>query len=191
MINNDDDDLKYKDIIESLKGLQKVNAPKNFETELQRKINSQIVEKKKPLWKNFFIPSRLVPSAALAISAVVLFFILTNNNDLEDPMLMEPKMREDFISTDDILVIYLPVSYSMGSQRSEEDAYSNITEVRDERNDSPFLEKDTNLYFSNNYYLINKKGLNFRQVNLSKEEQNQIKLLKEQFTKLLESNRNN
>ena len=35
------DEEQYKDVINTLKGLQKVNAPANFETDLLRRINSE------------------------------------------------------------------------------------------------------------------------------------------------------
>jgi len=185
-----DEELRYKNVINTLKGLPKVNAPRNFETELMRRINSETYNEKKSFWERLFLPTRLIPSAALAVSAVVLFFILNNSNDSEDPLLMEPKIHEDVISADvigedDMLVIYLPVNYNVQGERSEE-GYSNIAEFKDERTDTRLREGDANLYFPNNYYLINKEGLNFRQVNLTKEEQQRLIELKEHFRKLLE-----
>lgn len=190
MMNNDDE-LKYKDVIETLKSLQKVTAPKNFETKLQKRINSQIVEKKKPFWEKFFIPSRLVPSAALAISAVVLFFILTNNSDSEDPLLMEPKIRQDVISSDGTSEISLPEKDNMNRLGNERIEDLDIAEFRDEVSDSGVRENNSPLSFTTAEHSIDKKGLNFRQVNLSKEEQESLNHLKAQFTRLLESSKNN
>ena len=75
-MKHNDNELKYKDVIDTLKNLQQVKVPKNFETELMRKINSQTSGKEKNFWGRLFIPSRLIPSAGLAVTAVLLLFVL-------------------------------------------------------------------------------------------------------------------
>jgi hypothetical protein len=157
-----------------------------------RRINSARpgrVEKKQSFWERLFLPSNLIPSAALAVTVVVLFFILNIGNDIEDPLLMEPKLREDVINPDNMLVIYLPLNFNKGKQSSEK-GYSNIGKFKDEKTYAP-QESDDNLYFPDDYYLINKKGLNFRQVNLTKEEQQKLSELKEHFEMLLKNRANN
>ncbi len=192
MILNDDE-LKYKNVINTLKGLPKVNAPGNFEADLMRRINSDRlgrVKDKQSFWERLFLPSKLIPSVALAVSAVVLFFIINTNNDPEDPLLMEPRIREDVISPDNMLVIYLPGNYNKSKQRNVEGGYTNIGERRNEKTNAT-LQSDDNLYVPNDYYLINKEGLNFRQINLTKEEQQRLSELKERFKILLKSKGNN
>jgi hypothetical protein len=95
-----DDDKKYSDLIKNLNQLQEVKAPADFETELMRKINSEKLKAKneQSIWSKFFIPSRLIPSAGLAAAAAIVFFVVTlNPEELEDPLQMEPRVREDII----------------------------------------------------------------------------------------------
>ena len=94
-----DDDKKYNDVIKTLNQLHEVKAPADFEAELMRKINSEkFKEKKQSTWSKFFIPSRLIPSAGLAAAAVIVFFVVTlNPEEIEDPLIMEPRVREDII----------------------------------------------------------------------------------------------
>jgi hypothetical protein len=95
-----DDDKKYNDVIKTLNQLQEVKAPADFEAELMRKINSEKYKEKKEqsIWSKFFIPSKLIPSAGLAAAAVIVFFVVTlNPEELEDPLVMEPRVRTDII----------------------------------------------------------------------------------------------
>ena len=99
-----DDDKKYNDLIKNLNQLQEVKAPANFEAELMRKINSEKYKEKKEqsIWSKFFLPSRLIPSAGLAAAAIIVFFVVTlNPEELEDPLQMEPRVREDIIEVVD------------------------------------------------------------------------------------------
>jgi len=100
----ENDEKKYEDVIKALKGLQEVNAPENFEADLQRKINSEKFskEEKKSFWQNIFLPTRLIPSLGLVAAAVVIFFVVdTNSEEMDNPFLIEPRVREDiFVVTD-------------------------------------------------------------------------------------------
>lgn len=99
-----DDEKKYNDLIKNLNQLQEVKAPANFEAELMRKINSEKykVEKEESIWSKFFLPSRLIPSAGLAAAAIIVFFVVTlNPEEMEDPLQMEPRVREDIIKVVD------------------------------------------------------------------------------------------
>ena len=99
-----DDDKKYSDLIKTLNQLQEVKAPADFEAELMRKINSEKYKVKdlQNIWGKFFLPSRLIPSAGLAAAAVIVFFVVTlNPEELEDPLQMEPRVREDIIEVVD------------------------------------------------------------------------------------------
>ncbi|QQS36301.1 MAG: hypothetical protein IPM56_19010 [Ignavibacteriales bacterium] len=95
-MNNDE--LKYKDVIDGLKNLKKVETPKDFETTLMRKLNQPEKIKKESIFKRLFIPSRLVPSMALAVTAVILVFVIDLSPDeLENPLLLEPRLRQDIV----------------------------------------------------------------------------------------------
>ena len=116
MVNKNDE--KYKDVTSSLKGLQKVNAPTNFEANLMRRINSPEPEKKESFLERFLVPSRLIPATALAVSAVILLFVFNTNSNNEDPLLTNPRVRTDIISLDDISRVELsPRQNTAGDQR--------------------------------------------------------------------------
>lgn len=71
---------EYKDLLSSLKGLPKVEAPKNFEMNLQRKLNQLKYEEKKGFWAKLsdrFKTSPAIPAAAIASVGVaaILFFL--------------------------------------------------------------------------------------------------------------------
>lgn len=94
----ENDEKKYEDVIKALKGLQEVKAPANFEADLNRRINQEKFSKKekKTFWENIFLPSRLIPSLGLVAVAVVMFFVVdTNSEEMDNPFLIEPRMRED------------------------------------------------------------------------------------------------
>ena len=99
-----DDDKKYNDVIKTLNQLHEVKAPADFEADLMRKINSEKYKEKKEqsIWSKFFIPSRLIPSAGLAAAAIIVLFVVTlNPEEIEDPLIMEPRVREDIIEVVD------------------------------------------------------------------------------------------
>jgi hypothetical protein len=100
----ENDENKYEDVIKALKSLQEVKAPANFEADLQRRINSEKYskEEKKSFWENIFVPSRLIPSLGLVAVAVVVFFVMdTNSEEMDNPFLIEPRVREDVFAVAD------------------------------------------------------------------------------------------
>jgi hypothetical protein len=100
----ENDEKKYEDVIKALKGLKEVKAPANFESDLKRRINSEKLpkEEKKSFWENIFVPSRLIPSLGLVAVAVVVFFVMdTNSEEMDNPFLIEPRVREDVFAVAD------------------------------------------------------------------------------------------
>ena len=92
-----DDEKKYEDVINKLKDLKRIDAPDYFEADLKRKLAEETSEKKS-FWDKLILPSRLIPSAGLATAAVILFFVINiNSEEMENPFLIEPKLREDII----------------------------------------------------------------------------------------------
>lgn len=94
----ENDEKKYEDVIKALKGLQEVKAPANFEADLQRRINQEKFSRKekKNFWQNIFVPAKLIPSLGLVAVAVVMFFVVeTNSEEMDNPFLIEPRVRED------------------------------------------------------------------------------------------------
>jgi len=104
----ENDEKKYEDVIKALKGLMEVKAPANFESDLKRRINSEKFpkEEKKSFWENIFVPSRLIPSLGLVAVAVVVFFVMdTNSEEMDNPFLIEPRVREDVFAVADYEVL--------------------------------------------------------------------------------------
>ena len=126
----ENDEKKYEDVIKSLKGLKEVKAPENFEADLQRRINSEKAAKKgkKSFWQNIFRPSRLVPSLGLVTAVIVIFFVVdSNSEDMDNPFLIEPRVREDVVAVTD---------YDEFEAKQEE-----LSKQKSLKKDEPVLEK--------------------------------------------------
>jgi hypothetical protein len=124
------DGKKYEDVIKALKGLQEVKAPENFEADLQRKINSEKFSKKekKSFWQNIFLPSRLIPSLGVIVAAIVIFFVVDSNSEqMDNPFLIEPKIREDVLKVS---------NYEEFEAKKEKVSKENLS-----KQDEPVLEK--------------------------------------------------
>ena len=74
----DKKDKEFEGIIKILKELQQVKAPDNFEANLMRKINAgRIPVEKTERWlSRIFAPKRFIPSAAFAVVAVLILFVI-------------------------------------------------------------------------------------------------------------------
>jgi hypothetical protein len=98
----------YKKLLDDLKNLPRIDAPKNFETELLRKINSSNPEKKESFWDKLLSPRKLVPAAVAIASVAIIFFIVDiSPEEMEDPLNIAPRLREDLVvieSIEEILV---------------------------------------------------------------------------------------
>lgn len=96
---NLDDDNKFEGVTGLLKNLSKINAPANFENELTRRINQSEQKKERKSWFDNIYSPQLIPSAALAVTAVIIIFLLKGNiNDTEDPFQIMPKLRTEPIA---------------------------------------------------------------------------------------------
>lgn len=92
------DNSQNQKLIYDLKNLPKIDAPKNFETELRRKINSSEKAKIENFWDKIFSSGKLAPAAVALASAVIIFFIVDGNSEvMEDPLNIEPRLREDIL----------------------------------------------------------------------------------------------
>jgi len=106
MLQNDDE-KKYEDVIQKLKNLFKVNAPANFESDLKRRINAEETSGMKSFWDKLILPSRLIPSAGLAAAAMIIFFMITlSPEEMDNPFLIEPKIRQNIIEVDNVEGFY-------------------------------------------------------------------------------------
>ena len=217
-----DDDKKYSDVIKTLKQLQKVKAPADFEAELMRKINSDKFKEKKgqSIWSKIFLPSRLIPSAGLAAAAVIVFFVVTlNPEELEDPLQMEPRVREDIIK----VVDYNEVKLEREDKKIDKDIIDETTlekrttmtesSVTEDKGSGRRMEEEVIESFTDDEMIadidsvpiepmitgttepitlstegetematglaISKENLNFRQIQLSEEEQEVVEQLRQ------------
>lgn len=213
-----DDEKKYDDLIKTLKGLQQVKAPPNFEADLKRRLNAEkYAKEEKRTIKRFFAPSRLVPSFGLAVAAVVVFLLINvNSEEADNPFLMEPKIREDMILISDTDELNIPIDNL--SKKSEVIEEKVIADKKDKgmRRENFDEEKssDENLVAGRNElaltestmisemesappkelsapvatgFAIEKSGLNFRQVNPTQKEQEEILELKKKVQILKKS----
>jgi len=129
----ENDEKKYEDVIKALKGLQEVKAPANFEADLQRRINSEKFskEEKKSFWENIFVPSRLIPSLGLVAVAVVTFFVVdTNSEEMDNPFLIEPRVRED---------VFTVTEFEEIEKKQDE-----LSKQKSLRKETPVIEQRTN-----------------------------------------------
>ena len=138
MENFDENSRQYSEIINTLKGLQKVKAPAGFEADLMRKINSGKYEKERSFWEKLHLPSRLIPSAALGLAAVIVFFVLNMNSaPVENPLLMAPRVREDVIATNNN-----PLTQKEAQVNPQKDKAGKETKQQPQ----PFFEEGTKSY---------------------------------------------
>lgn len=152
-------------IPEILSSLKKVTVPPNFDSDLMRRINSAKYQKPENWWEKYILPSRLIPAAALALATVALLFILNPGaNDIENPLLMNPKLREDVTSN---------------------------TQTKRSSNPAPNIGMNFEKNYQAASFTITKSGLNFRQLRLTPKEMAEIKEMRLKLVKNLdESGRN-
>jgi hypothetical protein len=94
------EDQEFRNVINILKQLQQVKAPAGFEADLMRRINSERVPVKRTFLQTLFIPSRIVPAAALVVAAILLVLVINNSSiSVEDPFSIMPRERHDLTSS--------------------------------------------------------------------------------------------
>lgn len=156
----DSSENEYKDLLSSLKGLPKVEAPKNFEMNLQRRINQLKYEEKKGFWAKLtdkLKTSPAIPATAIASIgvAVVLFFLfpfsasnppiipteeLTSLYYVDSVKLIEkPLIKPENITKNDVIVSASEVAASQRNSRSAEPQNrENAAESSSETNNSQY-----------------------------------------------------
>jgi len=214
-----DDEKKYNDVIKTLNQLQEVKAPADFEAELMRKINSEKhkVKDAQSVWDKFFLPSRLIPSAGLAAAAIIVFFVVTlNPEEMEDPLQMEPRVREDIIEVVDYDEVKLGREDKKDKNEAPLEKRTTVTETpatEDKMTGRRMEEEVVDEYFADDEMItdidsastesiilgttepttlsaegetematglaISKEKLNFRQIQLSEEEQEVVDQLRQ------------
>ena len=90
-------DEQFKETIEALQNLNKVTAPDNFEFNLMVKINNRQFEKKHYAESNRKVVWILPPAAAVVLSSVFLFIILSSpSEDFQNPLVTPPVLRAEY-----------------------------------------------------------------------------------------------
>ena len=238
----ENDEKKYEDVIKTLKGLQEVKAPVNFEANLQRKINSEKFqnEEKKSFWENIFIPTRLIPSLGLIATAILIIFVVeTNSEEIDNPFLIQPRLREDLGKVSD----YRSLGNSENEEVKEKTVVKDVPVIEERKKENELKASDDKMMRSDessgkmegmsvekNYALdqnaaesfetvvdsvsvvsnivevnaptaivkskidstagqISKDELNFRQIQLTEEQQKVVNELKDQVQSLNKSNK--
>lgn len=207
---NPDDDIEYRDVIKTLNQLQEVKARKGFEVDLMRRINSEEADIPEISGSSLFDLSRLVPAAALAVTAVLLIFVLDHSGVTQDnPLMTAPRERQEvtaYAQKDNI---------SQGRKTAKEEGNAVRQDIagiqKDKVNETeskPAVKSGQNLKRSGTLsdeskvgkntgggqfitakfnsdritnYPVSKAGLNFRQVNLSNKQKMQLDQMKEKL----------
>ena len=206
---NPNDDMKYQDVVNNLKQMQQVKAPSGFEADLMRRINSGRYPAENSYRRKIFLPYRLIPSAALALTAILLIFVLNNNGTTQDnPLLQAPREREDsatktktaLVSSERQSVSKDELSTSREISGGQKIA-DNLRQDKPAGNSAPNKENfsptvkgnispagNSDRFITANFtsnritdYPVSKAGLNFRQINLSTEQKVQLSRLKERL----------
>jgi len=116
-----EEEKTYKKLLDDLKNLPKIDAPKNFETELLRKINSSELEKKESFWDKLLSPGKLAPAAIAIASAAIIFFVVDiNSEEMEDPLNIAPRLRDDLVVIE--LFEEIPVKPLKKSEKAKEES---------------------------------------------------------------------
>jgi hypothetical protein len=205
---NSNDDTKYRDVINTLNQLQQVKAPAGFEAGLMQRIKSESFPEKETFRQSIFIPSRIIPTAALAITALLLIFILNDTALHQDnPLLTVPKEREDITLKTESNGISGQEKPVANRESAASDEISGVQKDNDLKKESGSIstqkpggydrstrgniaantsgnDRFITADFSPNKitdYPVNKAGLNFRQVNLSNKQKMQLNQLKEKM----------
>ena len=142
-MNNEEN--KNKRLIDDLKNLPKINAPKNFETELSRKINSSAESKEKSFWAKMFSPNRLAPAAVAIASVIIIFFVVDINSEkLEDPLNIEPRLREDLVVIETLNEIPVQPEQKSVRQKEKSDLVPKKQRLSKEEVNTPIMKRSDN-----------------------------------------------
>jgi hypothetical protein len=211
MMQPNEEENVYGDVIGKLKQLNNINAPNNFEEDLFRKINSEnyVFQKDRP--SNFFLRKRLIPSlAVVAVAIILVIMIKTQPTRPEDPLSINPRIREDVIasrensntSVEDLAkrgfkensTDQKPAKKLKAQSNSENNLIGRNEISSDKNNDTQLsnpLTDDANLQ---GYPKLSKSaiknGLNFKQVYLDKTQRKEVAVLKEKMEKLYYESKN-
>lgn len=172
-----------------LKRLQQVKAPDNFEAKLFQKINSAeftSAEKKVrrlPDWKKIFSKSTLVPSAALAIVAVIILYIVNLQPiKKENPFAITPELRNKVVETDPFLSNSKLKNKAQGKEpvTASENNPAKANKVHNYSSLNGQGQYGSNLNIAT-ASMITKSGLNFRHICPTAKEKKEVYELKKRL----------
>lgn len=195
-MSHTEDKNMNKEVTRLLNNLPKINAPLNFEAELSKRLAKK---EEKKYWFDKILSPQLVPSAALAVTAVLILFLLKGTvNEMEDPFQLIPKLREESIVMQDGLGI--PSTKNIPAEKKMRNETSNSSDLADNKSEIPksLYRADSNdiqvsslthasidriSVHTTNYIpdqaVVTAGGLNYKAVRLGEEEQRQVDLLRE------------
>jgi hypothetical protein len=210
MTCSENDNMNGK-VTRLLKDLPRINAPSNFEDELSRRINQSEQGKEKESWFDKIFSPKLIPSAALVVTAVIILFLLKGNvSDVEDPFQIMPRLREEQILKQDQLEtgsdkILADETNSLSKREKSNDLNlteweskkdickgdSNISRVSAFENASMERISITTSNYLPDQTIIMGGGLNYKIVQVGEEERKMIEVLREKINTTTEYQRNN
>jgi len=202
-----EDDSKFIGVINTLKKLNKIEAPQNFEKDLLAKISQTPNEEKISFIDRLFTPARLVPTAGLA-AAIILLFFLTNifvPAAEENPLLANPRVRGDVVATN---TSNTTTTENTSTPKNNNDVFTEtenktLNEETDKTSiDNPNLGiRITGQPSPANYYnngiltsvspngSIDKTGLDYKQIYLQRLQRAQIELLRKKMEEMQRNSR--
>jgi len=158
--------------------------------------------------KRFWVPSKLVPTFGLAVAAIVVFMLVDlNSEESDNPFLIEPKVREDLIAVTNEQINEIPMRQipetkeeSKPEEKTSSDKKKNDLRMdkRSEENTGGSMMTDKDVTAPESTAIeeseiastdelstelatgiaIRKSGLNFRQINQTTQEKEEILELK-------------
>ena len=210
----DEKDYEFEGVVKILKELQQVKAPNNFESNLMRRINSgDFHEEKTENWLSvIFAPKKFIPSAALAVIAVLILFVIKPGyNEIENPLNVKPKIRKDIITTTSQLSDEKKIDKELQKMTGNDKINNSLNQKTEITKSEPQnkngynvrkfqVDKPGSSYYAApeyevvpasgtpGFYWVNKNGLNFRQVNLTRNERMELNRLKENLFQFMKEN---
>lgn len=102
---NDDlynkEEQQFKDVIGVLKELPKIKSPDNFEYNLMTRIHNRKFDEKSLKENRYTVFGFLKPGIAVAVTAVILFFVIDyQQGEFDNPLISEPEKRAEIAKSD-------------------------------------------------------------------------------------------
>jgi hypothetical protein len=134
-----------KRLLDDLKNLPRVDAPKNFETELLRKLHSTEEIKKESFWSKLLSPSRLAPAVVAIGTAIIIFFVVDINSEkIEDPLNIAPRLREDLVVVETIKEIPIETQKKSSKPKEKSGRISDSKGSSEKKDNAPVLQRADN-----------------------------------------------